>query len=281
VFHRPDDRQAQILALLGEANFLGLRDLTERFQVSVATIRRDLDELEQNGLLRRTHGGAVSINQVAQDSTHAARATAHLAEKQAIAAKAAGMIADGDAVIIDAGTTSLEVARLLGGRPGLTVVSNGIDIIAELVRGGAANIYAVGGEYTDTNRSFRGPMAESFIRQLNVDKLILTVSSIDLGRELICTISPVNASIQKAMIEVARRVIVVADHSKFTKSSLAVTARIEDVSVIITDPGARGVLEAAPEHVRRKVLFADMAAAPSNGNTSLQSTEVPNAQNES
>lgn len=279
MFYSPNDRQTQIVALLNEENFLDLRSLTERFRVSVATIRRDLEELEQNGMLRRTHGGAVTINQVAQDSTHAARATANLAEKAAIAAKAAEMISDGDAVIIDAGTTALEVAKLLSGRSGLTLVSNGIDIIAELVRGGASNVYGVGGEYTESNRSFRGPMAESFIRQLNVDKLILNASSIDLSRELICTASPVNASIQKAMIEVANRVIVVADHSKFTKSSLAVTARIEDVSVIITDTGAQSVLEAAPDHLRRKVLFA--ATASTRTRTSPQSKEVPNAQNES
>lgn len=252
-----EDRQAKILELLRGENFLDIRTLTERFEVSVATVRRDLGEMEEAGLLRRTHGGAVSVNQVAQDSTHAARAVSSQAEKAAIAATAAAMIADGDAVLLDAGTTALEVARKLVGRKGLTLISNGVDIIAELTRGEGQNIYAIGGEYTDTNRSFRGPLAEQFIRQFNVDKLILNASSIDLDRGLICTASPVNASVQRAMIEVSSRVVVVADHSKFTKSSLSVTAKIEDVGVIVTDVGAITIIDTAPEKLRRKFVIAN------------------------
>lgn len=251
------DRHAKIIEILRNEQFVAIGSLTERFQISVATARRDLGELEAAGLLRRTHGGAVSINQVGQDNTHEVRAVSRQAEKAAIAAIAAGMIVDGDAVLLDAGTTSLEVAKALVGRTGLTLISNGADIVAELIRSGARNVYAVGGEYTDTNRSFRGPLAEQFIRQFNVDKLILNASSIDLGRGLICTASPQNASVQKAMIEVAGRVIVVADHSKFTKSSLSVTARIEDVGVIVTDANARDILEHVPEKTKKKFAFAD------------------------
>ena len=251
------DRQAKIVELLREEQFLDIGTLTERFQISVATARRDLGELEAGGHLRRTHGGAVSINQVAQDPPHATRAISRLVEKAAIAAAAAGMIADGDAVILDAGTTALQVAKLLVGRTGLTVISNGVDIVAELIRGNAQNVFSVGGEYADSNRSFRGPLAEQFIRQFNVDKLILNATSIDLDRGLICTASPLNASVQKAMIEVASRVIVVADHTKFTKSSLSVTARIEDVGVIVTDAGARSIIETVPEKLRKKFVIAN------------------------
>jgi DeoR family transcriptional regulator, repressor of opine catabolism and conjugal transfer len=203
VLNNAQDRQGRIVELLRGEQFLDINTLTERFQISVATARRDLGELEAAGLLRRTHGGAVSINQVGQDSTHAVRAVSHQLEKAAIAAAAAGMIVDGDAVLLDAGTTALEVAKRIVGRAGLTLISNGADIVAELIRGEMQNVYSVGGEYTDTNRSFRGPLAEQFIRQFNVDKLILNASSIDLDRGLICTASPQNASMQKAMIEVA------------------------------------------------------------------------------
>ena len=256
VLNAAESRQGQIAELLREETFLDIRSLTERFQVSVATVRRDLDGLEEAGVLRRTHGGAVSINQVAQDSPHAARAVSHLKEKAVIAEAAAGMILDGDAVFLDAGTTALEVARRLKGRAGLTLISNGADIIAELIRGEAQNVYAVGGEYTATNRSFRGALAEGFIREFNVDRLILNASSIDPDRGLICTASPQNASVQKAMIGMAGRTIVVADHSKFTKSSLSVTAKIADVGVIVTDAGARAIVDAMPEKVRRKFVIA-------------------------
>ncbi|MDO1582830.1 DeoR/GlpR family DNA-binding transcription regulator [Rhizobium oryzicola] len=252
-----EDRQAKIVELLREQNFVDIRTLTERFDISVATVRRDLDELEGAGLLRRTHGGAVNVNQVAQDATNAARLISKQAEKAAIAEVAAGMVADGDTVLLDAGTTALEVAKKLSGRSSLTFISNGLDIIAELSRFDGQSIYSVGGEYTETNRSFRGPLAEHFIRQFNADKLILNAASIDVDRGLICTGSPLNASVARAMIEISRRVIVVADHSKFTKSSLSVVTRIEDVGVVVTDAGAKSIIDAAPDKLRKKFVVAN------------------------
>ena len=252
-----EDRQAKIVELLRERNFLDLRTLIERFDVSVATIRRDLGDLEGAGLLRRTHGGAVSINQVAQDKTNEARSVWNQPEKAAIASVVSGMIVDGDTVLLDAGTTALEVAKKLVGRRSLTLISNGLDIIAELTRDEGQSVYAVGGEYTATNHSFRGPLAEQFIRQFNVDKLILNAASIDVDRGLVCTVEPVNASIAQAMMEVSRRVIVVADNSKFTKSSMSVVAKIEDVGTIVTDRGAMSIIGAAPERLRKKFVIAD------------------------
>ncbi|BCP55553.1 transcriptional repressor AccR [Kaistia sp. 32K] len=251
-----EERHEKILELLGEKGFLDVQTLAEQLGVSGATMRRDLGELDEAGRLRRTHGGAVSVTQVGQDPANAVRAVSRQAEKAAIATVAAGMIADGDTVLLDAGTTSLAVARLLGGRKGLTFISNGADILAELIRAEAERVYAVGGEYAAINRSFRGALAESFIRQFHVDKLILNAAAIDFDRGLIFTGSPANAGVQRAMIEVARRVIVVADHSKLAKSSFSVTAGIEDVGVIVTDAGARTILDAAPEALRKKFAIA-------------------------
>nr|WP_309550634.1 DeoR/GlpR family DNA-binding transcription regulator [Rhizobium rhizogenes] len=257
VLTQAEDRQAKIVELLRTRNFVDIRTLTEHFDISVATVRRDLGELEAAGLARRTHGGAVNTNQVALDKSNAARAVWKQSEKAAIATVVSGMIVDGDTVLLDAGTTALEVAKKLIGRRNLTLISNGLDIVAELTRDEAHSIYSVGGEYTDTNRSFRGPLAEQFIRQFNVDKLILNAASIDVDRGLICTSTPVNASVARTMIEVSRRVIVVADHSKFTKSSLSVTAKIEDIGVVVTDAGAKSIIDAAPEKLRKKFVIAN------------------------
>ena len=256
VLNTAEDRKEKIVDLLRGELFLDIGTLAKRFQISIATARRDLVELEEAGLLRRTHGGAVSVSQVSHDPTNAARAIANKAQKRAIAEAAAGMIADGDVVLLDAGTTALEVAKLLIGRKGLTFITNGADIIAELIRHDTPNVYAVGGEFAEINRSFRGPLAEHFIRQFSVDKLILNAASIDLGRGLIFTGSPVNASIQKAMIEVSSRTIVVADHSKFTKSSFSVTSRIEEVGAIVTDIGAKAMIDSGPEKLRKKFVIA-------------------------
>lgn len=252
-----EDRQTKIVDLLREKLFVDIRGLTEHFQVSVATIRRDLGDLEAAGLLRRTHGGAVSVNQVAYDPSNADRAVSNLMEKQAIAATAAAMVSDGDTVLLDAGTSALQVAMLLLERQGLTFISNGADIIAEVIRSGRHSLYAVGGEYAEINRAFRGPLAEQFIRQFSVDKLILNAAAIDLDRGLIFTGSPANAAVQRAMIEVSRRVIVVADHSKFTTASFSAIARIEDVGAIVTDGGARSIIDTGPEMLRRKFVIAN------------------------
>jgi len=257
VLTQAEDRQSKIVELLRTQNFVDIRTLMERFDISVATVRRDLGELEGAGLLRRTHGGAVNINQVAQDKTNAARAVWNQTEKAAIAAVVAGMIIDGDTVLLDSGTTALEVARALVGRNNLTFISNGLDIVAELTRVEGRSIYTVGGEYYESNRSFGGPLAEQFIRQFNVDKLILNAASIDVDRGLVCTSTPVNASIARAMIEVSSRVIVVADHSKFTKSSMSVITKIEDIGVIVTDAGTKSIIEAAPEKLRKKFVIAN------------------------
>ncbi|MCP1200977.1 DeoR/GlpR family DNA-binding transcription regulator [Notoacmeibacter sp. MSK16QG-6] len=261
MLHTTESRQDKIVELLNEELFVDIRTLTERLDVSVATVRRDLGDLEDAGRLRRTHGGAVAVNQVALDPANADRAISHLPEKKVIAEAAAAMIADGDTVLLDAGTTVLEVAKKLSGRmsgrTGLTFISNGADIVAELTREDSNTVFSVGGEYAAINRSFRGPLAENFIRQFNVDKLILNAASIDLDRGLIFTGSPVNASVQQAMIEVSGQVIVVADHSKFTKSSFSVAAKLADVGVVVTDAGAKSIIDTVPEKLRRKFVIAN------------------------
>lgn len=251
-----ETRQIAIVDMLRDEPFVSIGLLMQRFDISVATARRDLAELEKKGLLRRTHGGAVNVSQVANDPSNALRAVSQQQEKQIIGKAAAGLIEDGDVVLLDAGTTTLELAKLLVLRQNLTFITNSADIIAEFIRHGIPNFYAVGGEYAEINRSFRGNLAEQFIRQFNVDKLILNAASVDLERGVILTGSPVNASIQRAMIEVSRRIIVVADHTKFMKSSFSVTVKIEDVSTIITDAGARSIIEASPEKLRKKFMIA-------------------------
>lgn len=251
-----ESRQTEILELLREKRFVDVRTLTDLLGVSVATIRRDLAELEGAGQLRRTHGGAVSVSQVALDPGYVDRAVSNLKEKTRIAETAAAMIQDGDTVMLDAGTTALEVARKLSLRNGLTFLSNGADILTELTGNDRNPVYAVGGEYAAINRSYRGPMAEHFIRQFRVDKLILNAASVDLEHGQIFTGSPVNAAVQQVMIEMAGQVIVVADHSKFFKPSFSVVAPIAAMEAIVTDDGAAEVIAAAPASLRSKFIIA-------------------------
>lgn len=249
-------RQARLLEHLRTELFSDVQVLKDRFGVSIATIRRDLSELEKRGLLKRTHGGATIVNQVTRDYVNAIRQVTNAAEKKRIAQAAAELVVEGDAVMIDSGTTSLEVARLLAGKPSLTFVTNGSDVLAALVAGGARNVHFIGGEYVDINHSFAGPMAVEMVQKFNVDKAFLSVSSVDLKRGQFCTLLPQVAYVQRAMIEVAQSAIVVADHAKFDRTALSVIAPISRVDYIVTDAATRTVAASAPESIRNKFIFA-------------------------
>jgi DeoR/GlpR family transcriptional regulator of sugar metabolism len=212
--------------------------------------------MEGRGLLKRTHGGAVVINQVTRDSIAPVRELTYAAEKQRIGAAAASMIVEGDAVMIDSGTTSLQVARRLAANPSLTFVTNGCDTVTALVAGGAGNVHVIGGQYIDINRSFSGTMAAEMVRRFNVDKAVLSVSAIDLRRGLICTLSPEIGCVQQAMIEIAQTVIVVADQSKFERSALSSIAPLDTVDYIVTSAETQALLPPLPDKIKKKFVFA-------------------------
>lgn len=248
-------RQAQLLEYVRSRLFVDVQLLKEELGVSTATIRRDLTELESRKLLRRTHGGAVSVTQVTHDDDTTIREATNLEEKARIAAAAAAMVAEGDAVMIDSGTTSLQVAKLLAGNPSLTFVTNGQDVLATLIAGGARAIHVIGGEYVPINRSFSGAMAAAMVRSYNVDKAILSVAAIDVRRGLICTSQPQIACAQQAMIEIAQMVIVVADHTKLERSALSVIAPLERIDYIVTGGAARAAVAAIPEKLKKKFVL--------------------------
>lgn len=249
-------RQARLIELLRSDFFMDVQVLRDKLGVSMPTIRRDLSELESKGMLKRTHGGATIINQVMRDHTAAVREVTNAAEKAQIAGAAAELIADGDAVAIDSGTTSLQVAKLLAANATLTFVTNGTDVLRALVEGGSRNVHFIGGEYVDINHSCGGPMAAEQVRRFNVDKAILSVSSVDVRRRLICTLSPQIGYVQQAMIEIAQESIVVADHSKFERTALSVIESLDALDYIVTDGGTEPLVRSLPENDQKKFIFA-------------------------
>lgn len=249
-------RQSRLLDRLEACSYAPVLDLSAFLGVSEATVRRDLVDLEARGLIRRTHGGAMPLAQITRDFPNSERLTRHAADKARIGKAAADLVADGDAVFLDAGTTVLQVASQLSRRTGLTFVTNGTDIAACLAGAGVERLYVTGGEYHDMNRSLSGPLAAATIRRFNVDRLFLSVSAVDLGRGQIAISDPALAEAQRAMIEIAQELIVVADHSKFTRSALAVIAPLEAVDRIVTDTACRDCLGTIPDALARKFIFA-------------------------
>ncbi|RST83876.1 DeoR/GlpR transcriptional regulator [Aquibium carbonis] len=249
-------RQARLLEQLGRQTYVEVQDLCAALGVSEATIRRDLTELEARGLLKRTHGGALSIQQVARDYSNADRKVLRNEEKARIAAATAELVVDGDAVFIDSGTTTVQVARQLCQRDTLTFVTNGLDVFACLAAARASRLYMIGGEYVEVNHGFGGPLAADAIRQFSVDKAILSVSAVDLARGQVSIAAPAMVPAQRAMIEIAQTVIVVADHSKFERGALAVIAALDAIDYVVTNTATRALLDDMPAALRGKMIFA-------------------------
>lgn len=249
------ERHARLLGLLRSEIFADIRALKDALGVSIATIRRDLSELESRGLLKRTHGGALVTNQVTRDNAVSVREVVNAEQKGRIADAAAKMVVDGDAVMIDGGTTSLLVARRLAANSSLTFVTNCIDVLSTLTAAKASKLHFIGGEYLDINHSFGGPLAAEQVRRFNVDKVFLSVSSVDHRRGLICTASPQAACVQQAMIDVAQMTVVVADHSKFNRTALAVIAPLDRVDYVVTDSASRRELPGLSGKLKEKFVF--------------------------
>lgn len=248
-------RQARLLGHLRTEMFADAQALKDALGVSIATVRRDLTELEARGLLKRMHGGAAIINQATRDHVTSVREEINAAEKARIGLAASGLIVDGDAVAIDSGTTSLQAAKHLAGRPSLTFVTNGTDTLSQLVAAGRNDVHLIGGSYIEINRSLGGPMAVDAVRRFSVDKVILSVAAVDLKRGVIATIGPDVCAVQQAMIEIAQTVIVVADNSKFDRSALSVIAPLSAIDHVVTDENTRPFTKSLSGELQAKFIF--------------------------
>jgi DeoR family transcriptional regulator, aga operon transcriptional repressor len=235
-----------ILEDLSEGSTVGVSDLCERLGVSAATIRRDLELLEQQRLLTRTHGGAVAQG-VLYELPLRYKSPRRQAEKRRIAAAAAERVADGAAIGLSGGTTTSEVARAIVDRPRLTVVTNALNIASELAIRPNLKLVVTGGYARSESYELVGPLAEQSLAGLNLDVVFLGADGITLASGL-TTHHEVEARTDQALIERAGRVICVADSSKIGKTAFAQICAIERVHELITDVQAdRSVLAALVE----------------------------------
>lgn len=229
------DRQTQIAQLLRERASMSVQALSEEFKVSPMTVRRDLKLLEEKGIAVRIHGGAlVPQSQVA--SREEARGMLHVQEKMAIGAAAAKLVQEGQTLFIDAGTTTFELAKCLRLHRGLTVVTNGIRILSALADSPGINLIASGGTVYSGAWSFVGPLAEGALRRFNTDVAFMGISSLSLEQGF-TEVNFFEAAVKSLAIQRARRVILLADSSKFEKVSPNAVANLNEFDLIITDEG--------------------------------------------
>ena len=235
-----EQRRQSILTELERSESVSVAELSERFGVSDMTIRRDLDILSSRNLLRKVHGGAVSVGGKAASEPHfAQKRRLHQPEKQGIAREARLLIRDGETVAFGAGTTTWAVAA--GLRPGLrdlTFITNSTNIALTLQENGWDQIVLSGGIFRTPSDALVGPYADRVLCSLNADVLFLGVHGIDTEAGL-TTPNIAEAETDRCLVEAAQRVVVVADHSKLGVVALAKIVPLSRVDVLVTDGGAQ------------------------------------------
>ncbi len=231
---RRAERLESILEQLSNDGSVAVSELTGRLDASAATIRRDLELLEQQKLLSRTHGGAIG-NGTLYELPVRYRGGQHAAEKRRIAAAAAARVGDARTVGLSGGTTTTEVARQLRDRE-LTVVTNAVNIASELVVAPTIRLVVTGGVARSQSYELIGPLADATLASINLDLLFIGVDGAAAGG--MTTHDEIEAHTDRRMVERARRVIVVCDSSKIGRAALSVICAAADVDVLITDTGA-------------------------------------------
>ena len=230
-----DERRHRIAQLVMAHGAMTVTELSRRLGVSAVTIRSDLEALEKQGILRRNRGGAVAPQVLRFAPAFQEKTSLHRSEKEAIAGLAAQLVEDGEWIIIDAGSTTLFLARRLRDRR-LTVVVNSVYTLNELVGAPSVELIAVGGCLYEPGLSFVGPLAESFLETLHVDKVFLGVNGVSLKG--ISVNNAQEAGVKRRMIEAAEEVIVLADSSKLGVDSFVTISPLRKVHILITDSGA-------------------------------------------
>jgi DeoR/GlpR family transcriptional regulator of sugar metabolism len=233
-----EERRTQILQIVRTEGRARVNELANRFSSSAVTIRNDLNELHQRGLVLRSHGGAVLPDTILRESPVHERLKTHAEEKRRIGAIAATLINDGETIILDSGTTTLEIARQIKNKQGLQVITNGVNIAAELLDAREVQTFIVGGTLRVDSASIVGRSTEEMFEQFSADKLFLSGAGCDpdfgvSGANLEETM------VNRAMLRIAREIILVADASKFSKRSMVRIASFSEIDTVISDTGLR------------------------------------------
>lgn len=229
-----EERRTQILQILRSAGRVRVNELAAQFNTSAVTIRNDLNELAQRGLVQRSHGGAMLPDSILREPPVNERLKANAEEKRRIGAMAASMIRDRETIILDSGTTTLEIARQIKKKRGLQIITNGINIAAELLDARDSEVFIPGGTVRGESASISGRFTEEMFEQFSADKLFLSGAGCDLefgvsGANLQETM------VTRAMLHIAREIILVADATKFSKRGMSRIAPYSEIDTVISD----------------------------------------------
>jgi DeoR/GlpR family transcriptional regulator of sugar metabolism len=241
-----ETRRQRLLELITRQGYATLDELIRVLAVSESTIRRDLEALDLSGSIKRTHGGAVYTGEVRSMPAFDDRTATAAAEKRAIGAAAAALLQDGDTVLLDGGTTTLEVARALIGRR-VQVVTNSLPIAQLLASSQQTDLILIGGYVYPRTGVALGPLAIASMESIRVRTAILGAGGV--VPEGIYNSNSLLVETERQMMSCGQEVMIVADHTKFGRLALARLCGLEDVDQVVVDSGlsaeSRAMLEAA------------------------------------
>jgi DeoR/GlpR family transcriptional regulator of sugar metabolism len=227
------DRQIQIQQLISRQQRISIAEICERFSISTATARRDLEALALDGKLQRVHGGAIALNQAPAEMPLLQRQGEQADEKMRIGQVAADLVPDGGTVFLGSGTTVLEVARNLRSRQHLTVITNSLSVVNVLAGLENITLICLGGLLRDSELSFIGHLTEQALAEVRADQVIIGTHAINLEQGLTNDYLPETMT-DRAILKLGRQVIVVVDHTKFGRVSTARLAPIESIHTLVT-----------------------------------------------
>lgn len=250
-----EERRAAILSMLDRATSVQVTQLAEAFGVSRVTARADLDVLARDGKLRRTHGGAVSLSKTLTVSVQERRINVNAEAKRAIARLAAPLVEDGDSVLVDSGTTALELVRAISGRTGVTVVTDDFTIADYVDRSAPSlDVIMLGGSLRKGHRYTAGPLAMRTLEVLHPRKAFVTPTSYVPGRGLM-TNNQDMAELKRAFLTCADRTFVLMDQCKVGAPGLLWFGTLRGVEAVVMDADPDGLVSEDAAEQGCRVLY--------------------------
>jgi len=230
----PHERRQAILRILEEEGRVAVADLSRRFALSEVTIRKDLAWLEAQGLLIRTHGGALPADRNPAELAFEVRERLNREEKLRIGQAAASLVQDGDSIALDASTTAMYLARFLRDRRELTVVTNGIRVAMEFAGRSGITVLMPGGTLRWEAFSLVGAWGEDILRRIHIQKAFVGAKGLTL-EEGLTDVNPEEVRLKSAIVEAAKEVIAIVDHTKWGRVAFATFCPLDRVRLVITD----------------------------------------------
>jgi len=249
------ERQNQIHQFILRNLRISLLELCDKFGVSEATARRDLDTLAKEGKIQRVHGGAIIVSQAPTELPILQRQDEQTLEKNLIGQAAAALVEDGETVFLGSGTTVLEAARVLRGRHHLTVITNSLPVVNVLAGVESITVICLGGMLRESELSFIGHITEQALAEVRADKAFIGTRAIDLEHGLTNEYLPETMT-DRSILKVAREIYILADHTKLGRTATVLLAPLETIHTLVTDNAASQVFTESIKMMNINVIRA-------------------------